>query len=171
MSPRSGHPASAPSFRSVCSALATTAGLFAVQLDGRARWLVPLSFVSVMIAGAALGMAGIEVPFVEVGIALSVVVLGLAVALRLHIPTAAAMGLVALFSIFHGHAHGAEMPESALGLAYGAGIVLATALLHALGIALGLGIGKARTAVGQRTAQTAGSAMALAGIAILIGYW
>ncbi|MGE0257351.1 MAG: HupE/UreJ family protein [Alphaproteobacteria bacterium] len=146
-------------------------GLFAVQLGGRALWLVPLSFVSVMIAGGALGLAGIEVPFVEVGIALSVVVLGFAVALRLHIPTAAAMALVALFAIFHGHAHGAEMPESALGLAYGAGFVLATALLHALGIGLGLGIGKAGTAVGQRALQTAGSAMALAGIAILIGYW
>ena len=109
-------------------------GLFAAQLGGRALWLVPLSFVSVMMAGGALGMAGVAMPFVEIGIGLSVVVLGLAVAFGLHLPTAAAMALVGLFAIFHGHAHGAEMPESASGLAYGAGFVLATALLHALGI-------------------------------------
>src|SRR4051794_25073867 len=96
-------------------------GLFAARLGGRALWLVPLSFVSVMIAGGALGMAGIDVPFVEFGIGLSVVVLGLAVAFGLHLPTAAAMALVGVFAIFHGHAHGAEMPESASGLIYGAG--------------------------------------------------
>jgi urease accessory protein len=145
-------------------------GLFAAHLGGRALWLVPLSFVSMMVLGGIFGMAGIGLPFVEMGIALSVVVLGLAVAFGLHIPTVAAMALVGLFAIFHGHAHGAEMPELASGLAYGAGFVLATVLLHALGIGLGRSLGTAGTATARRALQTAGSVMALAGIAILAGY-
>jgi urease accessory protein len=145
-------------------------GLFAAQLGGRALWLVPLSFVSVMMIGGALGMAVIGVPFVETGIGLSVVVLGLAVAFGVHLPTAFAMALVGSFAVFHGHAHGAEMPESASGLLYGAGFVLATALLHALGIGIGLGIGKTGAAMGRGALRTAGTAMALAGTAILAGY-
>ncbi len=144
-------------------------GLFAAHLGARALWLVPMSFISVMVAAGALGMAGVGVPFVEIGIALSVIVLGLAVAFGVHIPTAAAMALVGLFAIFHGHAHGAEMPEAAAGLAYGAGFVLATALLHALGIGLGFALGRTGAAVGRSTLRATGSVMALAGIAILAG--
>ena len=144
-------------------------GLFAVQLGGRAIWLVPLSFVSMMVVGGALGMAGVELPFVELGIALSVVVLGAAIAMGLHLPTAAAMALIGLFAIFHGHAHGAEMAESASGLAYAAGFVVATAMLHACGIALGLLLGKAEKTRGTRISRVAGGAMAVAGVAILAG--
>src|SRR3954447_25676121 len=78
-------------------------GLFAVHLGGRALWLVPLSFVSMTAVGGIVGMAGFGLPFVEIGIALSVIVLGAAVAFSLHLPTVAAMGLVGLFAIFHGH--------------------------------------------------------------------
>jgi urease accessory protein len=145
-------------------------GLFAAHLGGRALWLVPLSFVLMIVIGGAFGIAGMAVPFVEIGIGLSVIVLGLAVAFRLHVPTAAAMALVGLFAIFHGHAHGAEMPESAAGLMYGAGFVLATVLLHALGIGLGLLLGRTGAAFGRRALQATGSAMALAGVAILVGY-
>lgn len=141
-------------------------GLFAAQIGGRALWLVPLSFVSVMSLGGIIGMAGVGLPFVEIGIGLSVVVLGLAVAFGVRLPTAAAMALVGLFAIFHGHAHGAEMPESASGLTYGIGFVLATTLLHVLGI----GIGRVGTAIGQGVLRTAGTAMALAGVVILAGY-
>jgi urease accessory protein len=145
-------------------------GLFAAHLGGRALWLVPLCFVSMMTVGGAFGMTGVDLPFVEIGIGLSVVVLGLAVACGLHIPTAAAMSLVGFFAIFHGHAHGAEMPESASGLAYGVGFVLATATLHGCGIGLGLSVGRMSEAYGNRILQVTGSAMALAGIAILTGY-
>jgi urease accessory protein len=145
-------------------------GLFAAHLGGRALWLVPLSFVSMMTIGGAFGMAGVDLPFVEIGIGLSVVVLGLAVAWSFHIPTAGAMALVGFFAIFHGYAHGAEMPESVSGLAYGVGFVLATATLHACGIGLGLSVGQMSAAYGNRILQVTGSAMALAGIAILIGY-
>jgi urease accessory protein len=93
-------------------------GIFAWQLGGRALWLVPTTFVLIMAVGGALGIAGIGVPFVEIGIALSVVVLGAIVAFNVKAPVAAAMGLVGLFAIFHGHAHGAEIPEDAGGVAY-----------------------------------------------------
>ena len=119
-------------------------GVFAAQLGGRALWLVPATFVAVMALGGALGAAGVDVPFVETGIALSVIVLGAVVALNVKAPVAAAMGLVGLFAVFHGHAHGAEMPEDAGGLAYAAGFMLATALLHATGLGFGVAIGALR---------------------------
>jgi urease accessory protein len=144
-------------------------GLFAAHLGGRALGLVPATFVAVMAAGGALGMAGIAVPFVETGIALSVVVLGLAVALRMSVPTLAAMALVGLFAVFHGHAHGAEMPQDASGFGYAAGFMLATALLHGAGIALGLAVAKLGELAGRRAVQVAGGAMALAGVVILVG--
>jgi urease accessory protein len=145
-------------------------GLFAAHLGGRALWLVPLSFISMMILGGTFGMAGMGLPFVEIGIGLSVVVLGLVVAFGFHLPTVAAMALVGLFAVFHGHAHGAEMPETVSGLAYGAGFVAATALLHAAGIGIGLALGRTEAVLRRRALQTTGSAMALAGVAILAGY-
>jgi urease accessory protein len=122
-----------------------------------------------MVVGGALGMAGVELPFVELGIALSVIVLGAAVAMGLHLPTAAAMALIGLFAIFHGQAHGAEMPEYASGLAYAAGFVVATAMLHACGIGLGLLRGNVEKTRGTRISRVAGGAMAVAGVAILAG--
>ena len=144
-------------------------GLFAAHLGGRALWLVPLSFVSMMIAGGALAMAGIPVPFVELGIGLSVVVLGAAIAFGLDIPVLAAMAITGFFAVFHGHAHGAEMPATASGLTYGLGFVLATVSLHAAGIGLGLMVGRMSEAHGRRLLQIAGSAMALVGVAVLAG--
>jgi urease accessory protein len=145
-------------------------GLFAARLGGRALLLVPLSFVSMMAVGGAFGMAGAELPFTEIGIGLSVVFLGLAVAWRLHLPTVAAMTLVGFFAIFHGHAHGAEMPEWVSGLAYAVGLLLATAALQACGIGLGLLADRLGESSGKRILRVSGSAMALAGVAILIGY-
>lgn len=142
-----------------------TVGLFAFQLGGRALWAVPLSFVAVMALGGALGMAGIAVPFVELGIGLSVVVLGAVVAFGVKAPLAVAMGLVSLFAVFHGHAHGAEMPADASGLAYGAGFIAATALLHLSGMGIGT-IAEARGAVWLRGA---GAAVALAGVGLVSG--
>jgi urease accessory protein len=124
-------------------------GLFAWQLGGRALVLVPATFVLAMAAGGALGMAAMPLPGVELGIAASVIALGVIVALRLKPPVAIAMGMVALFAVFHGHAHGTEMPLDASGLTYAAGFMLATALLHAAGIALGMAIGRIG-AVGSR---------------------
>jgi urease accessory protein len=136
-------------------------GLFAAHLGGRALWLLPLSFVSVMALAGAAGGAGLALPFVEIGVALSVIVLGLAVALRFNV-----LALVGFFAVFHGYTHGAEMPVSASGLLYGLGFVAATAVLHVIGIGLGLAIG--RTGQGRQLAQLSGAAISLAGIVLLV---
>jgi urease accessory protein len=143
-------------------------GLYAALLGGRALWLVPATFVTVMALGGALGAAGYALAYPEIGIALSIVVLGLAVALRISVPTLAAMVLAGVFAMFHGHAHGAEMPQDVSGYEYAAGFLAATALLHCAGIALGLGMGKLSELGGRRVAQAAGGAMALAGVALLV---
>jgi urease accessory protein len=140
-------------------------GLYAALLGGRALWLIPAAFVGMMAVGGALGVAGIALPFTEVAIALSVVALGLAITLRAEVPVIVAMALAGAFAIFHGHAHGAEMPVDTAGLSYATGFLFATALLHGAGIALGLTAGRL---TGWRVAQAAGGAIALAGIALLV---
>lgn len=143
-------------------------GLYATMIGGRALWLVPGTFVAVMALGGALGMAGYALFYTEFGIALSVIVLGLAVALRIDVPALAAMALAGLFAIFHGHAHGAEMPQDLSGYDYAAGFLLATALLHGAGLLLGLAAGSLAERGGWRAAQAAGGAMALVGVALLV---
>jgi urease accessory protein len=112
-----------------------TVGFLAYVLGGRALWLVPAAFAGMMALGGILGMAGMTVPFVEQGIGLSIIVIGMAAALGRKMPVSAAMALVGAFAVFHGHAHGSEMPEGSSGLAYAAGFLLATTLLHIAGIA------------------------------------
>ncbi|MCW5712996.1 MAG: HupE/UreJ family protein [Bauldia sp.] len=144
-------------------------GIFAWQLGGRAVWLVPATFVVVMALGGVLGISGVEVPFVEIGIALSVVVLGAAVAFGAKAPLAAAMALVGFFAIFHGHAHGMEMPGDAGRLAYGIGFMLGTALLHLGGIAIGIVIGRLADRNGPAVTRAAGALVGAAGVGILTG--
>lgn len=144
-------------------------GIFAFQLGGRALWLVPAAFVGMMAVGGALGVAGITMPFVELVIALSIIVLGAAVAFEVQAPVAIASGLVGLFAVFHGYAHGAEMPESAGGLAYAGGFMAATALLHITGIGIGFAVGKIGQRVGPSVVRLIGGLAALAGIGILTG--
>jgi urease accessory protein len=137
-------------------------GLLAAHLGGQARWLVPASFLTAMAAGGLVGALGLGLPFVEPGIALSVLALGLVVALRARLPLLPAIAVVGLFAVFHGHAHGAGMPAAASALTYGAGFALTTAALHGLGLALG-------RAGPARLAQATGGAMALAGVGLLAG--
>jgi urease accessory protein len=133
-----GHPLSG--LDHICAMVAV--GLWAAQMGGRAIWAVPLTFVSVMALGGALGMLGVHVPFVETGIVISVLALGVLIAASAHLPLAVSIIVVGLFAIFHGHAHGAEMPETSSGFAYAAGFIIATAFLHACGIGLGIAIQK-----------------------------
>ena len=144
-------------------------GVFAWQLGGRALWLVPMTFVAVMAIGGALGVAGIGVPFVEIGIAVSVIALGAVVAFDLKAPTVVAMGVVGLFAVFHGHAHGAEIPDDAGGVAYTAGFMIATALLHLAGISAGFLIGKAGEHYGPGIVRLAGGLATVAGVVLLAG--
>jgi urease accessory protein len=138
-------------------------GILAAQQGGRALWLVPAAFGAMMMVGGALGVAGIALPYVELGIAGSVIVLGAVIAVGRRMPVALAMALAGAFAVFHGHAHGTEMPLNASGLAYGAGFVLATASLHVAGIGLGLGAAKRARSLALRFG---GGAIALAGLAL-----
>ena len=109
-------------------------GIWAGQLGGRSVWLVPLTFVSVMSAAAALGTLGFSLLMVEPAIACSVLVLGLLIAGSVRLPTIAGACLVGLFAVFHGYAHGFELPQAASPILYGIGFILTTSLLHGIGI-------------------------------------
>jgi urease accessory protein len=135
----------------------TAVGLWAAQLGGQALWRIPLAFVTSTAAGAALGAYGLTLPGVETGIVLSVLLLGLLIAAATRLPIAAGMGLVALFALFHGHAHGLEMPQAATPWGYGLGMLLSTALLHGLGVLAGI-------KVRQNFLRLAGAAISLAGL-------
>lgn len=145
-------------------------GVFAFILGGRALFLVPISFVLMMVIGFALGIAQVEVPFVELGIALSSVVIGGAAATGRPMPAALAAGLVGIFAVCHGHAHGSEMPASASGLSYAAGFVVATALLHLTGLAASTGVARVIGRHGKLVARVAGGVFALSGIGVLAGW-
>jgi urease accessory protein len=145
-------------------------GIFAVVLGGRALWLVPLSFVGMMAVGFVLGVAGVTLPYAELMIALSSVVIGGVAALGRKMPVVAAMALVGGFAAFHGWAHGAEMPANAGGLTYALGFVVATALLHAAGIAAAMGVAAVTGRYGKAVAQVAGAVFALGGVGVLAGW-
>lgn len=145
-------------------------GVFAFVLGGRALFLVPLSFVAMMLAGFVLGASGINLPFVELGVALSSIVIGAAAAWGKPMPVAAAMSLVGAFAVFHGHAHGAEMPANAAGLEYALGFMLATAALHLAGIGAAMGVTKLVGKYGKPVAQVAGGVFALGGLGVLAGW-
>jgi urease accessory protein len=144
-------------------------GILAYQLGGRALWALPLTFVSVMAMGGLLGVLSVTIPFVEAGIAFSVLVLGAIVAFEVKTPVAVAMGVVGLFAVFHGHAHGSEMPTDVLGLEYGFGFMLATTFLHACGIGIGMLIGMSNKPLGQNVFRFIAWSVSLAGIALLFG--
>jgi urease accessory protein len=145
-------------------------GVFAFGLGGRALLLVPLSFVGMMIVGFMLGASGIDLPFVELGIALSSVVIGGAAALGRPMPVAGAMALVGTFAVFHGHAHGAEMPAASGGVLYAVGFIAATALLHLVGIVAALGVSGLVSKYGRIVARVASGILALGGVGVLLGW-
>ncbi|MDO9053166.1 MAG: HupE/UreJ family protein [Gallionella sp.] len=122
-------------------------GMWAAQLGGRALWLAPLTFVGVMALGGLLGMSAIALPPVveggiEGGILASLLVLGALIAAAVRLPLAASLALVGLFALFHGYAHGAEMPHSASGLSYALGFMLTTVALHLGGIGMARWLGR-----------------------------
>ena len=143
-------------------------GVLAALYGGRALLLVPMSFLVAMAAAGAIGMAGIPVQIVEAGIGLSVVVLGLMIAFQIKPPTLVAMVVVGFFALFHGYAHGSEMPNGAAGLSFAAGFLIATALLLSAGVGLGLLL--QRRTLSRRLIQAGGGAMALVGIAVLANF-
>jgi urease accessory protein len=141
-------------------------GIWAAQAGRPSLWVLPVVFPLAMAVGGLLGVAGVPVPGVEAGIAASVLGLGLLIAFQAKPPLALSIALVALFALFHGHAHGTELPQAASPALYGLGFVLATAILHLIGVGIGLTmrLPKEITAV-----RVGGGTIAAAGIALFIG--
>ena len=140
-------------------------GLLGAIMGPPALWLLPVVFPLVMALGGALGVIGLPLPGIEIGIALSGIVLGLLVAFAIRPKVWLAAILVGAFAIFHGHAHGTELPEAASPLAYGVGFVIATGMLHLSGIAIGLLF---RWPAGALVVRTAGLAIAAVGVYFLL---
>jgi urease accessory protein len=113
-------------------------GLWGAQLGSPALWLLPIAFPMMMALGAMMGLLGIPVPGVEIGIAFSAILLGTMILAEVRPKLGIALAMVGFFAIFHGHAHGTELPEGQSGLLYSMGFVIATGCLHGLGVALGL---------------------------------
>ncbi|MBW1750181.1 MAG: HupE/UreJ family protein [Deltaproteobacteria bacterium] len=113
-------------------------GLWGAQLGSPALWILPIAFPMMMAVGAMMGLVGIPVPGVEIGIALSAIVLGSMILAEVRPKLAIAIAMVGIFAIFHGHAHGTELPDGQSGLLYSMGFVIATGCLHGLGVLLGL---------------------------------
>ena len=147
----------------LCAMLAV--GLWAGQMGGRAVWLAPLTFVSVMALGGVLGVAAIPLPFIEGGILMSLLVLGVLIAAAIRLPLLVSLATVGLFALFHGYAHGAEMPHSASGLTYALGFMLSTAALHLTGIGMANWLGRTGRAQWLRLA---GATIALFGGALYL---
>ena len=141
-------------------------GLWGVFLGRPAIWILPIVFPLVMAFGGALGVAGIPIPGIETGIALSGLVLGLAVALAIKPPLWMAAVVVGAFAIFHGYAHGAELPKAASPLIFSIGFVIGTGLLHLAGIAIGE---LARWSKGEVVVRALGVVIALIGLSFLVG--
>ena len=141
-------------------------GIWGAFLGGRAIWILPVTFPLVMAFGGAMGIAGIPLPSVETGIALSAIALGSMVAFAARPPIWVAALIVGIFAIFHGYAHGAELPNAVNPLAYSLGFVFSTGLLHLSGIALGLLV---RWPIGKIVVRAIGSMIALAGVGFLTG--
>ncbi len=139
-------------------------GLWGAQLGAPAIWLLPVTFPMVMALGGMLAILGVPLPGTEIGIALSAIALGCAVMLEARPPLVLAAVVVGFFAIFHGHAHGAELPPGANGLLYSAGFVIATGCLHATGIAIGL---VHRWSAGRTAIRVAGAVVAGAGALFL----
>lgn len=135
-------------------------GLLAAQTGGRALWAMPLAFVGAMLAGGALGFVGITLPAVEPMILASIVILGVLAALATRLPLTATLPMIAVFGLAHGWAHGAEGPATGMAL-YAAGFALATAALHAAGIAMG-------RSLSALTTRSLGGAAAVAGLALAL---
>jgi len=140
-------------------------GLSAALIGSRALWLMPLAFMSAMALAGMTAVAGWGLPYVELGIGLSVVVIGIMALSGASVPLVLGVAVVGAFGIFHGHAHGAEMPASVSGITYGAGFLAATGALHLAGIALGLGLSR----VGPAFARAAGGVVAVLGTGLLVG--
>jgi urease accessory protein len=141
-------------------------GIWGATLGRPLIFALPMAFPLLMVVGGVLGIIGVPLPYIEVGIAMSVIVLGLAIAFAWRAPVAIAIAIVACFGVFHGYAHGAELPSAAAPAAYVAGFVICTGVLHLIGISLGL---LKDLPKGAQILRTCGALISAAGVWILLG--
>jgi len=141
-------------------------GLWGAQLGSPAIWVLPVTFPLVMALGGVLGVAGIDIPFVEPIIALTGIALGVLVALAARPPLWLAALLVGIFAVFHGYAHGRELPDAADAVAFAVGFVIATGLLHLTGILIGVAV---KWEVGARAVRACGAAIGCLGLYFFLG--
>jgi urease accessory protein len=140
-------------------------GIWGAQMGGRAIWTLPVVFPLIVALGGVAGIAGLPLPQVEAGVALSLLVLGLVIAVAFRPLEAVAIAIVGMFAVFHGYAHGAELPSAADPAAYSAGFVMATGLIHLAGVGIGLLTGRI---AGGLLARGAGGVIAAGGIYFLL---
>jgi urease accessory protein len=148
----------------LCAMLAV--GIWAAQLGGRASWAVPLSFISVMMLGGAIAIYGLQLPLVEPGVVMSLVVLGLLIATATRLPLVMSAAVIGSFALVHGYAHGAEVPAESSVITYAIGFILMTAALHAVGIAFGLLTKRLST---PQLQKLAGATIAACGLYLIVG--
>lgn len=146
-------------------------GVLAFVLGGRALLVVPLGFVGMMLTGFILGLAQVHLPLVEGAVALSSIVIGVMAATQRRVPVAVATALVGAFAVFHGFAHGAEMPVSASGLGYALGFVISTAVLHIAGIGASMALARLSDRYRFPASRLLAAACALGGVGVLAGWF
>lgn len=146
-----------------CAMLAV--GLWAAQMGGRFMWVVSLAFVGLMALGSILPMLDISLPYVEQGIVLSVLLLGVLIAASIRLPLWLGSSMVGLFALWHGHAHGTGIPTLGYSMAYALGFMLATASLHIVGIVFGLGMQRLTR---ESAVRAAGASIALCGVYLAV---
>ncbi|MBX7046105.1 MAG: HupE/UreJ family protein [Ignavibacteria bacterium] len=143
-------------------------GLWAMQMGGKARWIIPVSFVTIMTLGGVLGMNNINLPFAEIGILASVVVLGVLILAGIRLPLIAGSLLVGAFALCHGHTHGTELPAAVSGVSYAIGFAVTTIILHAAGSGIGAFVNKT---AGEKLVRFSGAAIIAAGLILTYNYF
>lgn len=144
-------------------------GFLGARMGRRATWALPLTFVGAMALGGVIAFAGgrVDSSIIEHGIVASVLVLGVMIALGARLPMPLVTGIVAIAALFHGHAHGTELPESASAFTYATGFLVATAALHAVGVAIGVGVARTPQNASLTVARLSGAAIVACGAAML----
>jgi urease accessory protein len=145
-------------------------GLWAAQMGGKALWMVPGAFVLAMAASSVVGHFGLPIPGIEQGILASDFILGLLLLFAARFPVMVSTGIVAILAIFHGYAHGAEMPSTALGLTYGLGFIISTATLHLVGMGIGFGIDRYQPKFQELLFRLGGGVVLCGAIYALVGH-
>lgn len=143
-------------------------GIWAAQMGGKAKWIIPISFVGLMSVGGVLGMNNLNLPFAEIGILVSVVVLGVLILAGVRLPMLISSILVGVFALCHGHTHGTELPAAASGFTYAIGFALTTIVLHLSGIGFGSSVNKFAN---EKIVKLSGALIAVAGLVLSYNYF